>query len=318
MPQVLCPKYQGAKAPKQFRLRLFNQSGHIIPIQATSAGDRGNFKVRVRFLPLRPESGFLSIAPDVLIPPNAGRGIIKKYHQQRTLYQYMALSGFGLWAFYNLDNVSYRVAALGFMFPGAGFTAIGTFSSIVAFLLTIVLVPVTIFIWFGMGGIFFPIALWVGSSLGAGYMARGVLFEQSAPVWALICYSGIFYLTSNARSLNAMGYSKAQERNKYLVEAVQKQIVAATPGPNPEERELSLETLRHVQYMIERGLSPKNDFSYHDVIDQFQTGAVRYQLYGVVDVLSLYQCHYAPGFHGYLSRASQNCIEKSLQKQIMS
>jgi len=54
------------------------------------------------------------------------------------------------------------------------------------------------------------------------------------------------------------------------------------------------------------------------VIDQFQTGAVRYQLYGVVDVLSLYQCHYAPGFHGYLSRASKNCIEKSLQKRIMS
>ncbi|PNP86631.1 hypothetical protein FNYG_00021 [Fusarium nygamai] len=89
---------------------------------------------------------------------------------------------------------------------------------------------------------------------------------------------------------------KAQERNKYLVQAVEEQLANATPAPAPGSRELSLDTLRHVQHMIERGLSPHDDFSFHDVIDQFQTGAVRYQLYGVVDVLSLYQCHYAPGY----------------------
>ncbi|KAL6410795.1 hypothetical protein AUP68_07227 [Ilyonectria robusta] len=255
---------------------------------------------------------------DVLIPPHAGRGLVKKYHQRRTLYQYAAISLSGLWAFYNLDNTAYRAAALGSLFPGAGLTAVASLTSMAAFLLTLVLIPVTIFIWFAMGGIFFPIALWVGSSITAGYLASDTLFESSAALWAIFCYSGIFWLMSNARSLNAAGYSKAQERNKYLVEAVQEQLADATPAPAPGSRELSLETLRHVQHMLERGLSARDDFSYHDVIDQFQTGAVRYQLYGVVDVLSLYQCHYAPGFHGYLSRASQNCIEKSLQKRIMS
>ncbi|WAO91622.1 Ldi domain-containing protein [Fusarium falciforme] len=255
---------------------------------------------------------------DVLIPTNAGRGLVKKYHQRRTLYQYGALSLTGLWAFKNLSNTAYRAAALGFLFPGAGFTAVATFTSAAAFLLTVALIPVTIFIWFAMGGIFFPIALWVGSSIAAGYMATDTLFEPSALLWAAFCYTDIFWLMSNARSLNAAGYSKAQERNKYLVQAVQEQMENATPAPAPGSRELSLETLRHVQHMLERGLSPRDDFSFHDVIDQFQTGAVRYQLYGVVDVLSLYQCHYAPGFHGYLSKASQNCIEKSLQKRIMS
>lgn len=255
---------------------------------------------------------------DVLIPANAGRGLVKKYHQRRTLYQYGALSLTGLWAFKNLSNTAYRAAALGFLFPGAGFTAVATFTSAAAFLLTVALIPVTIFIWFAMGGIFFPIALWVGSSIAAGYMATDTLFEPSALLWAAFCYTGIFWLMSNARSLNAAGYSKAQERNKYLVQAVQEQMENATPAPAPGSRELPLETLRHVQHMLERGLSPRDDFSFHDVIDQFQTGAVRYQLYGVVDVLSLYQCHYAPGFHGYLSKASQNCIEKSLQKRIMS
>lgn len=228
------------------------------------------------------------------------------------------MSGGGLWAFYNLESTTYRAAALGFLFPGAGFTAVATLPALLAFLLTLVLTPVTVFAWFAMGGIFFPIALWVTSSVGAGVMARDTLFEWSACLWAVFCYGGIFWLMSNARSLNAAGYAKAQERNKYLVDAVREQQVHATPTPAPGSREVSLETLRHVQHMLERGLSSRDDFSYHDVIDQFQTGAVRYQLYGVVDVLSLYQCHYVPNFHGYLSEASQNCIEKSLQKRIMS
>ncbi|KAI1872775.1 uncharacterized protein JN550_003649 [Neoarthrinium moseri] len=255
---------------------------------------------------------------DVLIPPNAGRGLIKKYHQRRTLYQYLGLSLAGLWVFHNVSNTSYRAAALGLLFPGAGFTAVATIPSILAFLATVVLIPVTVFIWFAMGGIFFPLALWFGSSVAASFMAGDKLFDQAPIFWAMFCYGGALWLMSNARSLNAAGYSKAQERNKYLVKAVQEQQATAVPAPIPGSRELSLETLRHVQHVLERGLSARDDFSYHDVIDQFQTGAVRYQLYGVVDVLSLYQCHYVPGFHGYLSKASQNCIEKSLQKKIMS
>ncbi|KAF4428589.1 Linalool dehydratase/isomerase [Colletotrichum fructicola] len=187
-----------------------------------------------------------------------------------------------------------------------------------AFLLTLVLIPVSIFVWFAMGGIAFPIALWIGSSFMAGRLAQDTLFEQSAALWALGCFSGITWLMNNASSLNAAGYSKAQERNKYLVQAVEEQMADAAPAPQSGDRELSLETLRHVQHMIERGLSPRDDFSFHDVIDQFQTGAIRYQLYGTIDALSLYQCHYVPGFHGYLSKACQNAIEKSLQKRIMS
>lgn len=207
---------------------------------------------------------------------------------------------------------------MGLLFPGAGFIGVGTIPALGAFLLTLVLFPVTIFIWFAMGGIFFPIALWIGSAVAAGALAEDKLFDKAGTIWAVFCYGGIAWLMHNARQLNAAGYSLAQERNKYLVDAVKHQRANAEPAPAPGSRELDLETLRHMQYMIERGLSPKSDFSFHDVIDQFQTGAVRYQLYGVVDVLSLYQCHYAPSFHGYLSKASQNCIEKSLQKRIMS
>ncbi|KAL1899413.1 hypothetical protein Sste5346_002809 [Sporothrix stenoceras] len=159
---------------------------------------------------------------DVLIPSFAGRGLVKKYHQRRTLYQYLTMSLAGLWAFYNLENNGYRAFALGLLFPGAGHTAVATFPSLLAFIATVALFPVTIFIWFAMGGIFFPLALYLGSAVAAGFM-----------------------LMSNASSLNATSYTKAQERNN--------------EAPGPEDRELSLETLRHAQHMLERGLSPHDN-----------------------------------------------------------
>ena len=98
-----------------------------------------------------------------MILTSAGRRLIKKYHQRCTLYLYTFMSIFGLWAYRNLFSTAYRAAALGLLFPRAGFLGVGTLPSFGAFLLTLVLFPVTIFIWFAMGGIFFPIALWLGS-----------------------------------------------------------------------------------------------------------------------------------------------------------
>lgn len=255
---------------------------------------------------------------DVLIPPNAGRGLVRDYYQQRTICQYLALSAGALWAFHKLDNTAYRAAVLGLLFPGAGFTAVATTPAIVAFLLTNVLLVLSIVVWFVLGGIFFPIAVWFGSAIVAGFLARDAIYGPSAWICGIFCYGGILYLKVNGHWSNAARCKKAQERNKWLIEAVREQMANATPRPSPESRELSLETLRHVQFVLERGLSPADDFSYHDVIDQFQSSSLRYQLYSLVDVLSIYQCHYAPNFHGYLSQASRNCIEKSVQKKVVS
>ncbi|KAL1911261.1 hypothetical protein Sste5344_003065 [Sporothrix stenoceras] len=129
---------------------------------------------------------------DVLIPSFAGRGLVKKYHQRRTLYQYLTMSLAGLWAFYNLENNGYRAFALGLLFPGAGHTAVATFPSLLAFIATVALFPVTIFIWFAMGGIFFPLALYLGSAVAAGFMVRPEgLWQPSATLWAIFCYSDI-------------------------------------------------------------------------------------------------------------------------------
>lgn len=63
---------------------------------------------------------------------------------------------------------------------------------------------------------------------------------------------------------------------------------------------MDLETLGDNQWILERGLSPKDEFSYHEIIDQFRESVIRSQLYGAVDALSPYQCHYVPGLQGHL------------------
>ena len=172
------------------------------------------------------------------------------------------------------------------------------------------------FAWFGAGGLFFPIALWSGSTILAALLAGDSLLELAAPVWAAICLGGISYITFLTHAANAEAREKRQRRNRYLIDSVRKTQQAAK-RPLPGSRELDSHLLRFVQWLLELGLSPKDDFSYHDVIDQFQTSAIRYQLYETVSDLGMYQYIYTPNFHGYLSQAQRNCIEKSLTERVV-
>ena len=255
---------------------------------------------------------------DVLIPPSAGLGLTKRYYQRRTMFQYSALYILGLWCFQNLKSPAFRAAALGLLFPGAGLIAVGSIPAMLAFFVTIIGIPVTLFVWFAMGGVLFPLLLWFGSAILAGVLAKENLFNEAGLVWGGACLGMVTWAVWKSAKINAQGKETQVRRNKWLPKKVQEQADHAVPAPAPGSREVDLKTLRFVQHMIERGLTPHDNLSYHDVIDQFQTGAVRYQLYGVVDSLALYLTHYAPGFHGYVAEACRNAIEKSTTKRIMS
>ena len=202
------------------------------------------------------------------------------------------------------------------MFPGAGLVAVCTVPSIICFVLAEISIPLVLFAWFGAGGLFFPIALWTGTSILAAILAKDSLLEVAAPVWLAVCVGGIAYITFQTRAANVEAQDKRKSRNEYLVSSVRK---TQTDGkrPAPGSRELDLHNLRFLQWIIELGLKPFDDFSYHDVIDQFQTSAIRYQLYETVSDLGLYQYIYAPNFHGYLSQAQRSCIEKSLTERVV-
>ena len=222
----------------------------------------------------------------------------------------------GLTSFYKLESPALRAASLGFLFPGAGLIAVGTVPSVLAFAVSTALIPLVLFAWFGMGGVVFPIILWVGTSILSAFLARESVLEFAAPLWSAICIGGVTYLTYATLNANAVARKKRETRNGYLVKEVQNNQAQATES-DLGSRELDERQLRFLQWFIELGLTPKDDFSYHDVIDQFQTSAIRYQLYEAVSDLGMYQYLFAPNFHGYLSQAQRNIIEKSFTKKVM-
>jgi hypothetical protein len=255
---------------------------------------------------------------DVLIPPSAGLGTTKRYYQRRTMFQYSILFTLGLWCFQNLRSTALRAVTLGMLFPGAGLVAVCTIPSLLAFVVTLIGIPVTLFVWFAMGGVLFPLLLWFVSAGLAGILAKDTLVDKAGPAWGVACVFIVTWAIWKSSQINARGKSIQLHRNKWIPNEVKALQDNAVPAPAPGSRELYLKTLRFLQHMIERGLTKHDDLSYHDVIDQFRTGAVRYQLYGVVDSIALYLTHYAPGFHGYAAEACRNCMEKSLTKKIMS
>ncbi|KAF2019870.1 hypothetical protein BU24DRAFT_448263 [Aaosphaeria arxii CBS 175.79] len=253
---------------------------------------------------------------DVLIPDNVGRGTVKWWYQRRTLIQYAAMASAGLYTFYTSSSPSLRAAGLGLLFPGAGLISVCTIPSILAFIISTAAIPACLFAWFGAGGVAFPMFLWASTTALAAFLAKESLLEIAAPLWTAICVVGIAYITQTTSTANKEASQKREERNKYLVESVQKSQASAKL-PQPGSRELSLRNLRFLQWEIELGLAGKDDFSHHDIIDQFQTSAIRYQLYGAQNDLGVYQFAYAPNFHGYLSQAQRNCIEKSLTEKVV-
>ncbi|KAF2711409.1 hypothetical protein K504DRAFT_453255 [Pleomassaria siparia CBS 279.74] len=273
------------------------------------------------FFPLSeyaPIGGFQWKGKDVLISDQCGKGYAKRYYQTRSLVQYALLFIVGLATFYKADDTRVRTAGLSLLFPGAGFVAVCTFPSIFALLLTLASVPLVLFMWFGCGGLAFPISLWLGSSLAATFLVRDTVFESAGVVVTAWCLLGLAYITWKTQVANRNARTKRDERNAFLMNAVQENQVNAQAPPAPGSREADERTLRFVQWILEMGLAPKDDFSYHDVIDQFQTSAIRYQLYQGVYELAGFQNNYCPNFHGYLSQAERGLVEKSMTRPVMN
>ncbi|KAF2465390.1 uncharacterized protein BDR25DRAFT_379089 [Lindgomyces ingoldianus] len=252
----------------------------------------------------------------VLILDNVGRGTVKWWYQRRTLAQYACIAGLGLYTFYNAKSPKVRAAALGLLFPGAGLVGVFTIPSLLAFVVSTAAIPVCLFAWFGAGGILFPILLWSSTAGLAASLARSSLLEIAAPLWTAVCAIGIAYIAQQTLAANRQASKKRELRNQYLIGSVQESQAGAKVS-KPGSRELDLRMLRFVQWELEVGLAGMDDFSHHDIIDQFQTSAIRYQLYGTQNDLGMYQYIYAPNFHGYLSKAQRNCIEKSLTERVV-
>lgn len=74
--------------------------------------------------------------------------------------------------------------------------------------------------------------------------------------------------------------------------------------------------LAHQRWLLDLALQPLDRFDGFDRLDQFSFSALRYQLNFAQYALAMAQRHHTPAFHGYLSAAQRNLIEKVLQPPV--
>lgn len=237
--------------------------------------------------------------------------------QRRTKRRYLALCATGLCLFYGSESTRFRTIGLSLLLPGAGFLAIGGFSGYVGFAITIGLLPLCMFAWFGAGGLAFPLANWLFSSLIAVYLVGPKIVESSAVATLGLVAVIYTYLTTRSSLEEVADIKLKERRNEILVEANTRWEVDSVVAGPPGSREMTLEQLRFLQNTLELAIQDHDDFSNMTHIDQFQPAAYRYQLDEFVNVLGTYQCYFAPSFHGIISTAMRNSIEKSLTPRVL-
>lgn len=144
------------------------------------------------------------------------------------------------------------------------------------------------------------------------------MFEHSGIVSLALLFAFFGYFNRLSVKLYNKATAKREQRNAFLPASLADVKEAAVVAPADADRELSLEDLRDIQYVIDEGLKAIDDWENFTVIDQFQTSALRYQLYEMMYCLGAYQGIYVPNMHSYVSEAFRKIIDKSLTPKVLS
>ncbi|RFU27341.1 hypothetical protein B7463_g9001, partial [Scytalidium lignicola] len=257
-------------------------------------------------------------ADPFLIPEFAGLQKVTARYQLRTQLQYTVLTLAGLFAFYNCKANHFRVAGLACLFPGAGFLAVGGLSGAIGIILTLAFLPFSLFAWFEAGGLAFVLANWIVPGIVAAIVAGDDIWEPSAPIAIILVVGSVTYTISSAQKRHAATLRLRESRNKILEKEDSEWNRRIESKPDPaEKRELTSTELRLLQHFVEISFQESNDWSNFSVVDQFQTSALRYQLYQMQWALALVQKYHMPSFQGYIKSAQERLIEKSTTKDVM-
>lgn len=202
---------------------------------------------------------------------------------------------------------------LGLWLPGAGFLSSWSWWGLALFVASLALFAFAFLIWFAMGAIIAPIGAWVVPTFVAGFMASPDA-GRAAVAQVLIPCLMLAFMANNiisARRRFTIRRARGIEFNEHLA-TVDPGISVGRNDP-PRMPELSAEDLALQRYLLELSLQPVDSFEGFSLAEQWQLGSVRYQMVSVSTALSLSQYVRTPAFHGYLSQAQQNMINKFTQ-----
>jgi hypothetical protein len=199
-------------------------------------------------------------------------------------------------------------AGLGLAFPGAGFLGARRPG---AFLATQAAFGVSLGAWLGSGNILAPITTWLGTaalSARAGQRPPARLARRAVPSAAAMGVAGLWAARERA---HRGALQRRDRRNAHLREIAEREPATARRVPEPQvEPELSPDELALARFALDRALQPISEWNGFDRIEQFQTSSVRYQVTTMGHALSSLQYARTPAFHGYLSQAQRNLIDK--------
>ncbi|WP_284258885.1 linalool dehydratase/isomerase domain-containing protein [Acidocella aquatica] len=229
--------------------------------------------------------------------------------RRRAQMVYALLVGLGVAPLALHLSAGWQAAGLGVICPGAGFLADGGWA-VLLFPFAVALMFAAFASWVLMANAVAPLVVWFGGAALAGGLAGGHIAPW-AP-WATLLLTAGFFAGCSYLSRRTMAGEAARRdaRAIYLPAAMAAVDARAVDAPAAGEREMSPADLASLRYALERGLQPVDGFAGFDVIEQFQTSSVRYQIDYLLWALQLSQCYYTPNFHGYLNQAQRNLIGK--------
>lgn len=242
-------------------------------------------------------------------------GPVTAAYQRRTFLIYASLFALGSmpWLFGGSNFL--KAMGLGLWFPGAGFIASSGAWAFLLVPLVLALFALALFAWFGSGMVLAPAVVWGGAAVIAGLMP--------GQAWDGAPFVSIGFLvaaTAYVQWREIRGRAAAAERRKVRDDIIRtstaKVLESAAPEPAPDNRELSESDVQAIRYILDRALQPVDRFDGFDIVDQFQTASLRYQINNCGYALAEIQRNYVPNLRGYYETAQINLIEKYLHNKV--
>jgi Linalool dehydratase/isomerase len=249
------------------------------------------------------------------IEEQCGAGRVSQRLMWRAMIIYLGVCAIGLAPSALGWSPAWQTAGLGLLTPGGGFIALGGWF-LVLFALTVLLALVASGAWLLMGNVFAPVFVWLGSAVLAAALSRHGWNPAAAWIVPALVLAALGAIVWKHRQLERQELERRTVRNAYLPQALQALAARAAPVAIVGDRQLSADDLQQLRYALDRGLQSVDSFQGFDVIEQFQTSALRYQIDHLLWALQIAQCHYTPNFHGYLSQAQRNLIDKLTQPKV--
>lgn len=236
-------------------------------------------------------------------------GPITRAKQWRFLRGYIALSLIGMGIIFMMPSVTAQTFGLGLLLPGLGFVpaVFAQWDLVATMTLCISMMAFggAMVVWFATGNVILPCIVWGGLAVLAMWTAP--TDNVSSFMWIPIAVVVGFTCLRQIQSSRFL--TKREALNKAL----------STYRHEPLDQtadELSDDDLACLRLLLDRALQPVDEFNGFDVLDQFQTAALRYQLNFTSYALSMVQATKMPAFAGYMADAQSNLNAKQTNPKV--